>query len=81
MREMEMEDSSHLEIVSPMIEAGTTSAPEQFAPEVLALRSVIERRRGNIQHAEALEWRVRSEDPTALSWANARIAPQPAAKQ
>jgi len=43
MREMEMEDSSHLEIVSPMIEAGTTSAPEQFAPEVLALRSSAEK--------------------------------------
>jgi tetratricopeptide (TPR) repeat protein len=48
------------------------------APEVLALRSVIERKRGNIQHAEALEWRVRSVDPSALSWVNERLAAPPA---
>jgi Tfp pilus assembly protein PilF len=47
-------------------------------PEVLALRSVIERRRGNVQHAEALEWRVRAVDPAALVWVNERVAPPPA---
>jgi tetratricopeptide (TPR) repeat protein len=48
------------------------------APEVLAVRSVIERRRGDIQHAEALEWRVRAVDPSALTWVAERLAAQPA---